>query len=115
MSNLNLIVIANNKDRVKSMNYHGFQGMTAAEVGGLLDAFDRAEQMTAYEFDAYDTLGNEECDRQGIQTLHNMFGKEWADAFFKRKKSLIARMQLEELYEERRSLTRLIDELEGEL
>lgn len=111
--NLDLIVIAN-EDRDPSLNY-GMKGKTVLEIGGLLDCFDRAEQMTSYEFDAYETLGEDECDRQEIETLHDMFGTEWAEAFYKRKNSLIAKSRLLELYAERRTLTQEIEKYEAML
>jgi hypothetical protein len=77
-----------------------------------LMAFTEAEQMSNYEFAAYEILGAEECDRQGIDTLHDMFGTEFATAFYKRKTQLIAKADLVEAYAERDKLNERIAELE---
>lgn len=92
-----------------------FNDIMVANVGLLLDCFDDAEHMTAFEFDAYETMGPEELDRQGIETLHDMFGTEWAEAFYKRKNHLISKHELEELYRQRARLNAKIADLEAKL
>jgi hypothetical protein len=92
-----------------------FNDIMVANVGLLLDCFDDAEDMTSFEFDAYETMGPEELDRQGIETLHDMFGTEWAEAFYKRKNHLITKHDLEDLYRERAKLNAEIEKLEAPL
>jgi hypothetical protein len=112
LRNLDLIVVAKDEaNRVPSMNY-GFKHQTARDVWGLLDCFDRAEQMTAYEFDAYDTLGEDECDRQGIETLHDMFGTDFAVAFYRRKEVLIAKHELQDAQQELRRAQKRVEDLQ---
>jgi hypothetical protein len=75
--------------------------------------FVRAEEMSNYEFAAYAILGDEECDRQGIDTLYDMFGTEFATTFFKRRKQLIAQSEMFDLYKQRDALAALIAETEA--
>ena len=80
-----------------------------------LQRFNKAFEMTDYEFDAYATFGDEELNRQGVQTLHDLFGKEWADAFYKRKNGLITSEKLVALYAEREVLNQTIAGYEAQL
>ena len=74
--------------------------------------FHEPEEMTNYEFAAYAILGDEECNRQGIDTLYDMFGTEFANRFYKRKTQRNATKRLKELYRERAELNAQITELE---
>lgn len=74
--------------------------------------FHTAYEMTNYEFAAYQILGDEECDRQGIDTLYDMFGTEFANRFYKRKNQLIAQSDLVDLYAQRDELNAQIAKLE---
>lgn len=87
-------------------------GRPVAEID--LALFTEAEQMTNYEFAAYEILGDEECDRQGIDTLFDMFGAEFATAFYKRKTQLIAQSDLVDLYKQLEDLKALIAKREIE-
>jgi len=106
--NLDLVVLPqNDDDRPRAM-----KGLKAGEVRRLFDCFDTAEQMANYEFDAYGTLGDAECDRQGIETLHDMFGTEFAEVFYRKKNALIAREEIPELG---REVARLQSQIERKL
>jgi hypothetical protein len=111
--NQGLVVIPRNEGRVETMNYEIGTNTAQNLFYQGFDCFTRAEQMTAYEFDAYDTLGDEMCDRQGIETLHDMFGTDWAERFYRRKNLLITRSQLHALYDERDDLNTRIVKLEA--
>jgi hypothetical protein len=105
--NLDLVVVAEPGDRVETMNYD-MGGKTAGEVRHLFHEFERGEQMTAYEFDAYATLGEDECDRLGIETLHDMFGADFAEAFYRCKNSLNAQSVIDDLEQQRSKIEREI-------
>jgi hypothetical protein len=85
---LDMVVVQQNDDRDAVMNW-SMGGMKVSEIEGCLDAFERAEQMTSFEFDAYETFGQAACNAEGIETLHDLFGTRFAEAFFLRKKFLI--------------------------
>jgi hypothetical protein len=59
-----------------------------------LSTFTDAIQMTNYEFGAYETYGDARCDVENVQTLDDLFGSEFAERFFKRKRQLIAKFHL---------------------
>jgi len=77
--------------------------------------FVTAVEMTNYEFAAYEIVGDEELDRQGVDTLNDLFGTEFATRFYKRKHQLIAQHRLIHLYKERAALNEQIAELEEKL
>ncbi len=100
--NMDMIVLTDDENTVKEMRYSKtLSSIPVREVQSLFGVFDRAEQMTAFEFNAYTTLGEAQCDAQGINTLEDMFGTEFSDAFYKRKNFLIAQHRLKELYSEK--------------
>lgn len=105
--NLDLVVRPSNDGR------YMMAGLAVKDI--VIEAFDNPSQMTRYEFDAYATLGDDECERQGIETLYDMFGTDFAARFFRRKNFLIARMEVEKLYIERRKIAAAIDKLEEEI
>ncbi len=110
--NLDLVVIAKDSDRDDSMNY-ALSAIPAGEID--FSIFIRPEQMTAYEFDAYDTLGDDECERQEIDTLYDLFGTEWAERFYRRKNHLLATVRVQDLYLERDELNASIAAWEAKL
>lgn len=115
-ANQSLVVTGSDNDRVASMNYNNSAGATAQNLYYQgFDLFKRAEQMTAYEFDSYATLGDEECDRRGIETLHDMYGTEWAEKFYRRKNYLLVKANLDHLRVERDALDKLIKDQEESL
>lgn len=87
--------------------------INGARVGDLsLEAFACAGDMTDYEMSIYETIGDDELDRLGVETLNDLYGDEWANAFFKVKNRLLAKSQLVKLYEQRDVLFALILEKE---
>lgn len=95
------------------------------EKAGDLDwyKFTKAEDMTHWEFAAYEAYDacelisgkkvakNYNCERDNINTLEDLFGKEFHDKFFCKKNSLLNDYYLEESYKELKNLTDRIDGL----
>lgn len=106
--NLDLIVIPFGDEPIVP----ALQDVKAGDVVNNLLLFTDAAQMVDYEFAAYELLGDEECDRQGIDTIYDMFGTEWATAFDKRREYLIIRFDLDRLYGARKELDTEIAALE---
>lgn len=102
--NQNMIVRARNEGRDESMNYD-IGELTAQNIFYRgFRMFTHAAQMTGYETDAYEMLGEDECDRRGIETLYDLFGTEWAQRFFAFKASLNAKLELADAIAEREAL-----------
>lgn len=106
--NLDLIVIPFGDEPIVP----ALQDVKAGDVVNNLLLFTDAAQMVDYEFAAYELLGDEECDRQGIDTIYDMFGTEWATLFDKRREYLIIRFDLDRLYGARKELDTEIAALE---
>ena len=90
-----------------------FNKLPVRAVWSLLEAFDSPEDMAAFEMDAYETVGLDECRQKSITNLSQLFNSEFADAFHKHQNFLATKRKLAELYNARQRLSAEIDKLEA--
>lgn len=109
------LIVRHGPDDFGASAHFDFGDRTVGEVANMFDKFDHPSQMTAFEFSAYAAYGDDECNRDDILTLEDLFGTEFHDAFFERKNYLLDMDNLQELYEEREQITKRINSLEKKL
>jgi hypothetical protein len=59
-----------------------------------LSVFTQPAQMTAWEYAAYHAYGDDACERDGINTLEDLFGTDFWLNFIARKNQMIALQQV---------------------
>ncbi|HYG36763.1 MAG TPA: hypothetical protein VEC99_18365 [Clostridia bacterium] len=104
MKNGDLIVRGERVDQLDLTRFTAAKEMTYWELGqtGVLGVYE-----------AYDALhGEGTCERERLDTLTDLFGAEFSDAFFKQKNKLIARAYLKTAREELADVERRIRQLE---
>jgi len=69
-----------------------------------INYFDKAEEMTNWEFAAYDAYTQQRCEAERIGFLADLFGKDFSDAFYARKDSLIIDAEMRDLLRRRDAL-----------
>ncbi len=82
------------------------KGIAAEDL--IIRSFAKAEDMTSWEFEAYDAYDNLHgklaCEIQNINTLADLFGQDFSDAFYIHKNTLLAQMSLTELQRQKEQL-----------